>query len=537
MGSRRFSWLILIVSITVILAACLPYVYAATQSNEEYVFGGFLLNPTDGNSYLAKMYQGWRGDRGFTLPYTSEVGKPAYLFLFYLVLGQITRLVGTSLPWIFHIARLFSIAFMLWALCRFCASVLPQPNYRNLAFALGALGSGLGWLAVPSGGFTSDFWVAEAYPFLSAYANPHFPLGTALFLVILTPPALKLDDRQMELRFWLRREWLILPVALALSAITPFGVVIACVVLGGLWAWTMLDRQANLPKGFYVSRLVWTVAGGLPLLAYAVWVTTVDPSLRVWNEQNQTPSPLLWDLVLSFSPLLILAFLGGWHLIQNRKKADAAGWDTWRIPLVWAVLALVLVYIPWNLQRRFLMGLYIPLSALAPPGLDWLARGKSRRYWFLAALVFLLILPTNLVVLLTARHAALTHDPAVYLYSDEREAFDWMREKAPPESVILASPETGLLVPAYTGLRVLYGHPFETVDAKQQEQAVREAYSGRLDAAEFEAFLDEGGVDYVFYGPRERSLGNLPDTPQLIPAFQQGEVIIYSVLGQDGGVQ
>ena len=47
------------------------------------------------------------------------------------------------------------------------------------------LGSGLGWIAAFFQQSTSDLWVAEAYPFLSAYTNPHFPLAIALMLFLL----------------------------------------------------------------------------------------------------------------------------------------------------------------------------------------------------------------------------------------------------------------------------------------------------------------------------------------------------------------
>ncbi len=93
---------------------------------------------------------------------------------------------------------------------------------------------------------------------------------------------------------------------------------------------------------------------------------------------------------------------------------------------------------------------------------------------------------------------------------------------------------SGLLIPAYTGLRVIYGHPFETVDASQQEQAVMDIYSGKMDAAAAEAFLESTGRStFVFYGPRERSKGALPHTSRLTPVFHQGNVTIYSVVPGD----
>ena len=103
MISRR-RWLVL----AFILLACigLPYVFAVLVSGKDYVFNGFLLNFGDGNSYLAKMYEGWNGSWRFTLPYTAEPGQGGYIFLFYLFLGHLARWLGLPLLIVYHAARL-----------------------------------------------------------------------------------------------------------------------------------------------------------------------------------------------------------------------------------------------------------------------------------------------------------------------------------------------------------------------------------------------------------------------------------------------
>ncbi len=183
---RAYTWAI---TILVLLITNIPYIIAARNGGEGHVFGGLLINPLDGNSYLAKMHQGYAGFWRFTLPYTAEPGTGAYLHMYYLALGHLARLLSLSIPLVYNLARALGALLMLRALARFCAAILPETRPRRVAFALGALGAGLGWLAVPFGAFTADLWVAEAYPFLSAYANPHFPLGLALILWLTTPIA------------------------------------------------------------------------------------------------------------------------------------------------------------------------------------------------------------------------------------------------------------------------------------------------------------------------------------------------------------
>ena len=72
------------ISIIVITMVTVPYISAFQAADLSHVFGGFLLNPIDGHSYLAKMQLGYQGDWKFTLHYTAEKGEGAYLFLFYI---------------------------------------------------------------------------------------------------------------------------------------------------------------------------------------------------------------------------------------------------------------------------------------------------------------------------------------------------------------------------------------------------------------------------------------------------------------------
>ncbi|MCX8025139.1 MAG: hypothetical protein N3A60_08045, partial [Thermanaerothrix sp.] len=67
MGTRRFPW---VGSLLVLGLAGLPYILAALITPRERVFVGFLFNPIDGYSYLAKMYEGFQGEWLFRLPYT-----------------------------------------------------------------------------------------------------------------------------------------------------------------------------------------------------------------------------------------------------------------------------------------------------------------------------------------------------------------------------------------------------------------------------------------------------------------------------------
>lgn len=531
MTLRRMPWLAWVVVFLFLLAVSLPYLYALLAAGDRHVFSGLLLNPLDGNSYLAKMFQGLAGSWQFRLPFTAEPGQGAYLFLYYLFLGHISRLLSLPTILIYHFARLAAALFMVYAVYRFYAATLPEARLVWLAFGLALLGGGMGWLALPTGAVTADFWVAEAYPFLSAYANPHFPLTLGLLLWILTPPGADAltDVPVIDLRSLLR-SWKTALLALFLALISPFAVVIAVLVLlaTSIISYLLHGRLLSPAGRIFASRLVWVSLIGAPVLIYDQWVTMSSPQLSAWNAQNVTPALGLWDFLLSFSPILLLAVLGGWQVVSDLRGGAVDSADTWLVPLVWVVLGILLLYAPLNLQRRFILGLYVPLCALAVWGAAWLSGTSDRHFRLVAIALFILVLPTNLLVMLAARHGIQQYDPMLYLQKDEAAAFQWLRQQGGADHLVLASPHTGLFIPAHTGMRVIYGHPYETVEAEMNKRDVEGFFSGRWSAQQEHDYLSLHGVDYVFVGPHEKELGSIIKLPGMVTAFQTGSVTIYA---------
>ena len=535
-----------ILLIVLFLAAIsLPYLAAARAGGPDYVFNGFLVNPADGNSYLAKMYQGWRGDWQFRLAFTAQESQGAYLFLFYLFLGHLSRVLSLPLVVTFHLARLLSAVVLIIVLDRFLKVTLPASPWRDLSFGLALFGLGMGWMALPFGALTSDFWIVEAYPFLSAYSTPHFALGLALLLWLLTLPEMA-DGWHGRLADMLA-QWPAMLAAFVLGVLAPFGVVAAGAVLAGLLAWSVGKRlvrgqwvlarprrsTASLLLDEQIVRRVWMIIGrllalalaGLPVLVYDLWVVGVDPLLAVWNAQNLTPSPPLWDILLSFSPALIFAIVGGWWSARRQMRPPG-------ILVIWALIGLVMLYAPVSLQRRFMIGLYAPLAALAALGLEKLSAERERLGRWLALLLVALSLPTTLLILAIAAFGIQTKDGLLYLSRGEVQALEWIEANTPGRALILAGPEMGGFIPGHSGRRVIYGHPFETVNAAAEEQAVRQFFeTAAVSPAAAQQFLAQREVEYVFYGPREQALGALPALDGLREVYQAQGVSIFEVQG------
>ena len=511
-----------------------PYLWAYRAAGSEHFFGGFLFNPIDGNSYLAKMYQGWSGSWRFTLPYSPQPGDGAYLFFFYLTLGQFARLTGQSLQTVFHLTRLISSGLLLVVIWNFFNRVSTTRRATLAAFVFALFGSGLGWLVSFFGVLSSDLWVAEAYPFLSAYANPHFPLGMSIMIWVLTPN----EDlgKNLGSNFDLRYRISLVFIGAVLGILLPFGIVIAAVMLSGLSIWNSWERvksetkdesfsamQVSFFKALYSSsnsrKLILLCIGGAPVLMYQIWVTQTDPILAIWNAQNLTISPPIWDLIASFAPVLLFAIPGFWFAWRNRGSSQ-------RILILWSIVGLFLVYVPWGLQRRFLLGYLVPLAGLAGIGFDYIFERQRRTALAILSLVLLMASPTILLILIGGVSAVQSHDPMLFLSSDEKISLEWLEENSPEDALVLASPQMGLFIPAYSGRKVVYGHPFETVNAQTQESIVQNFFLGTITDDQLSALTK---FNYIYFGPRERAVGeNLPGEGIEV-VFRSGEVEIYGV--------
>ncbi|MGD2159100.1 MAG: hypothetical protein PVG32_19640 [Anaerolineales bacterium] len=515
----------LLVGFFVLILVTVPYVSAVYLSGDEYSFSGFLFNPLDGNSYIAKMYQGFRGDWLFKLPYTAEPGDGGYLFLFYIALGHLSRIFHLELIITYHLFRLVGTIVLLISLYWFYANLFTHSQIKHWAFTFTVLGSGMGWVLLPFGEFTADFWIAEIYPFLSSYANPHFTLGLAIILIIFS-----LYQQQWEQRFSLR-DAIMFVLAFALSIIAPFGVIIIVIVFAVIILWKGLlwrNDQGfvnSIFKSAKTRSVVAVIVGGTPALLYDYWVARTDPTLAIWNAQNVTLSPPLWDVLLSLSPFILFAIFEIYVIINRKDRLT----DAHILLMVWLAIGLVTMYVPFSLQRRFAMGLYIPTIGLAALAIRRVTKHNYYRYRLLSIVFLLLAIPTNLIILLSAQHGIKTHDPMIFLSQDEVEAYEWIEINTLPDSLILASPSIGLFIPANTGRRVIYGHPYETANAEVEKQRILNFFAGDISQEDAQFFLKKRGVDYLYYGDKEKELGEVSVIKTLKPVFSNHSVVIYRV--------
>jgi hypothetical protein len=504
------------------LTACLtliPYVVAGGIAPPGTRFAGFLLNPLDGFSYLAKMRQGMEGAWQFELPYGPDPGTPVPLFLFYLLLGHVQAWLHLPALTVFHSIRVACAFVMYLCALRLFEGVLESRRAVWAAYAMVLFGGGLGWVALPLGIAASDLTIPESVPFLTALVNPHFPLATAVLLLLMD--IMGPEDMSARLRWFAA-----FACGMALGVLLPF-VVVTAVAVPAVWlaveGWRgrLIRPRSTWLRDRWVAWIGLCLGAG-PWVVYGLWLTREHPVLRIWQAQNQTPSPSPLAYLIGYA-VPILVILVGWR--HARPERTVGG----RMLLTWAIVTGVMLYVPGLMQRRLALGLAIPLAGLAGTCLtSWFG---ERRKWALAVVASLFVTIPSLVIVVAAGLSSVARGAAISVVDEgDVRAMEWAESHLPDKSLVLASPLTGNRLPALSGMRVLYGHSFETPHAAESEATVRHllGWTGTSEDGLREA--RSLGVDYVFVGELENELANDVRWWESLPAiYTADDVSIFQV--------
>ena len=538
--TRREYRFVLLVGAVALFVTSIPYILGAALATDGRIFGGFVYAVEDCYSYLAKMREGAGGAWLFHIAYTPEPHSGAFFFPFHLLLGKIAALLPggdltTRMVLVYHGARLLFGLGLLLTVYRFLAEFTPRLAVRRLAWLMVTFDGGLGWLLVALGqpnwlgSLPLDFILPEGFTFLVLYGFPHIALARALLLWGLlfllwaweaNPQSRTTHHAPRNTHHAIRNTqyatlsglcWLLM------GLIVPFYVGVAWAVAGAAWlALALRGRRIPWREGLLAALAALLSA---PVVAYSAWVFTSDPVYKTWATQNLVLSPHPLHYLAAYGvPLLLAAFA--------LRPAWRSARPVW-LPLAWVAVVPLLVYLPFNLQRRLVEGVQVPLSLLAAWGLVKIS--KSR----LLVSVILVSLSLTNVLLVAGNSLALRGRPApIYRDAGQVAAMDWLNGRVRPDDVVLTSYATGNYLPARVGARVFVGHGPESVHAAEKDELVRQFFSAATDDTWRRWLLEEYGVDYVFWGPEERATGTFDpgEAGFLSPVYTAKAHIIYEVV-------
>jgi hypothetical protein len=526
-------------ALVVMLLSSLPVISGNLAQTEEVRFSGAVYDRQDYAVHLATMHLGASGNWGYQLEFTNEQHPARFLKLAYLLLGKVASGLGLRFSLAYEIARILAGLGLIFGLYALAASLTEDVRLRAMAVSLAVFASGMGWLQLMLNWLPRvdispiDFWLIDAFAFFGMMTLPHFSLAILLTLVMLMAGEAFLSEREI------RAPIVVGVCGLLIVAIEPTMVVIAdLAVLGlviGFW------RKAQRPTLGSLGRLLLAGLTQAPLLAYNYWALSSHPVWEVFTAQFIHQSPPAIYYLAGFALLLPFALWGAWLSWREKNPVGI-------MFAFWALCASALVYAPVAFQRRFAMGLSIPLGMLAAYGfwfgfVAWL-RGRRKtgkaplwrfayqRRWALAGIWMLFSSLSSLYLVFGGAMLASLRPAALFDPREVIEGVDWLGDHAGAQDSVFSAERTGLVIPARTGLRVFLGHPIETVDYDQKMQIVGDFYSATGMSDEDRALiLSRSGCRWLFVGPYERVIGGseLQEIPGIEIAYQNPSVKVYRV--------
>lgn len=531
---------------------------AVILANITYLAGRFFHSPelfytgrdevvgADKSVYISMIEEVKQGSFFLHNLFTSEPQEARIFHPLWLVLGWVAAITQLPSLDIFEMSRIVVGPFFLFWIGKMCNRLFSQKPWALIAFVLIAFSSGVGAFFLPSGrhlfigeeismSISADLLQPEMNTFASLMHSPLFLVSQALILFIF------FQWTVWEARRDRRTFCIILIASAVLSSIHPYDTVIIGAVLG---------VRVILCRRFFVAYALMLLASGLPAISFLFSIGR-EIGLAGWFTQNLTFASSPLQYFSGFGLLLPFALWGIW---EARR-----GSDYWKMLRIWLCVALLLLYMPSQFQRRFINGVHIPLALLATYGLyAFFIMIRHRRLVLIASVWFFIIgffgssfylIGEAAVTLLedSKRQLAIAHHiiPAnvdralafsLYVPKATADAVLWLRDHTLRDSVILATPAMSNVVPEIAARRVWMGHGHQTNQSIAKRKFLyqwifpRSAYGRRnLDTRVLEFFFRNEGIDYLLWTPLEQQLGSFvpEEKPYLQEVYRNADARIY----------
>lgn len=517
---------LVILGIVALLWANLPYLVGYAIQDELRIFGGFFIFEQDGYSYLAKMRQGAEGSWLFTLPYTAEPQKGAFVYAFYLVVGKLARLIRIPDIGMYHVARLGGSVLLLATSAQFVARFASTPRWRRLTWSLLLFGGGIGWLLST----LNPHYVAyasitpDAFLYSVLFGPPHiiFALFLLIWLLNSVTGQLPLQAGSITWSRWLLMSLAGLLMALArpeYMGILPSTLGAYCLALA--WRRRRMPAREAMLFGILISP-------GMLYALYVFYLSQTDPAMTAWAAQNPFSTPPVTDLLAGLGLFLLAGALG---MTTGKWWND----ETRLLLMAWIAVLPILLYLPLSLNRRLIGGAQFALAVAAGYWLDqhlfpWLKRTRRRHAIAVPVLIGIALLLFSYPIFFGVGGIAFvaSRPDKLFIAAEEMAAMDWLSDKD-DRPIVFSAEETGNHLPAFSSAIPVLGHPVETLSITKKRLDVACFYSADTLAADRQAILAKYSPDLIWWGPNEKNLGAF--SPAGLPgaqlAFQEGNIQVW----------
>lgn len=485
--SRREIIIVCLINFLVVIASMFQLFVYLGQTPAGFVYPLVHNYEPDYYWYLSLIRQGWDGSFLVTSRYTPELFKPQLVNTFFPLLGMIARVTSATPEFMYTLARVLFGSSLLVVGFLLASVLFKEKRERWMAFFLILFGAPF-WYG--DGGVVKqvgEFWTGFD-PLMRLSWLPHHLAANAFFVLTLIA-WIQFQKAKSSVRLAVL---MFISSGLAAWLNPASGMVLVFIVLG---------MMIFFPRQRFGSMIV-GIGASLPLVFLYLLTNSVFPwtAFRDWERFVAYPVDVVRFMgILGLSGVVAIFSL---PIALNRKSFP------WMIIVLWFLFPFVglfvLQYVLPLSNGRFLQGAaYIPAAILSCLGIKTVydVFVKKRR-WMVIALPLLFVLLTapsfwssmnrQMGYVGTNRSNSL-----VYISKNTVDAFTWLNAHADNESVVLAPLSVMTILPAFTSLRVVAGHPTFTFQPGDKERDVAAFYRFG-DPAFAAAILTNYSVKYVW---------------------------------------
>jgi len=533
---------VILLCIVMILITGLPYVYAYLNAPQGYFYNGIhSLTSADTPVYFSYINQIKSDQLMIKDNFTSENQPIGIINLVWLIVGLLAYILNLQPFWAFFIFRLFLIPICLIIFYIFTSYFFSDQVKRKLTLIFICFSSGIGiyfanlfnafYPNIEDGKIYKwpiDLWLPESNMFLSLYQSPHLILSWTLMILFFLFMLLALSNNKFFYSilagligfFWFNFHPYYFPAVFIIVFIY------ALILFWPLKRWSMWLH--------YILSLILS----LPFIIYHYYLIKTDFFIGTRAARNIALTPPFIFVFLGFGFLLIFAVAG---LIYQIKAKNLFKNKKIIFLTVWLIIGLILLYMPFNWQRRFLMGLQIPMVFFTVIFLvaltDFCKKKYNKLFLFLKknylTLTFIFIFffgLSNVFDYVRDFYFFKNQLPLFYLSNDYLNAANWLKINNQNNKIILSQNLNGLIIPSLVNQRVFLAHGHETIDFNAKTSKVNDYFANKYSEKEATKFLQENNIGYIFYTNIEKNKLAIDEQKYLNKVFSSEQIQIFEFI-------
>lgn len=487
---------IFIVIFFVVIICALPNIFGYLNQDADVFLHFSSIAPGDRYVYYSYITQVLDNNYFFENLYTTEPQQYKIFNSFWLSVGLFAKLFNLNAVWAFEFFKLLLIVpalIIIYLLLSYCFKNIKQ---RLLGFLLLSFSSGIGaityffWKNFAENkeffNFPTDLYMPEANFFLSMYNSPHFIASNVLFYLSLIILFFSFQKNKYKLSL------LAGFCALFLFSFHPFHVVtIYCIPFFYLLFKTLQTKKIFFKR--YFQYFIFVIISA-PAVAYYFFLLKNDTIIYQKALQNICTSPEVLFLILGFGLIFLFAIYG---IYLKTKSNHFFKNNLYIFFTIWIFIQLILIYSPFNFQRRLIQGLQLPLVFFATIGIYYfLNKIKTKKYNF--QVYFLIIIGlvfSNFFNITRDVYHYYQKNELFYLQQNKYQALNWLKTQQP--GPVLSEINNSNKIPGLIGFKIYIGHPVETLYFDNKYLNYNWFYYKNNQDIEKIRFLQKNGIKYV----------------------------------------